>query len=225
MHERRSVAEEAVGAGPGLGSIASDAPAAAASSFAPSSTAPSSETEPDDQTLLARCRRGEAAAWTALVRRYERLVFTVAVRNGLDRDDAADVTQTTFTVLLESIDDLVRSERLASWLMTVARRTAWRHRRGAQRERERADLLDVPRSALVDPIEDFERAEMLHGALGRLAPPCRDLLVALYLDPAEPTYAEVADRTGRAVGTIGPARARCLRRLRQVMTDTVGDVA
>ncbi len=183
------------------------------------------ETEPPDHVLLVRCRRGDAGAWSLLVRRYERLVFSVALRNGLDREDAADVTQATFTSLLESIDDVVRSERLASWLMTVARRTAWRHRRGAERERERTGLLEMPDAGAVDPLEDVERAELVHEALSRLGGPCRELLVALYLDPAEPTYAEVAARTGVAVGTIGPARARCLRRLRQVMVESMDDVA
>lgn len=183
------------------------------------------QAEPDDHVLLLRCRRGDAAAWTMLVRRYERLVYSVALRNGLDREDAADVTQVTFTALLESIDDLVRSERLGSWLMTVARRTAWRHLRGVARERERARLLQVPQEVARDVLEDVERAELLHGALGQIAEPCRALLVALYLDPDEPSYAEVAARTGRAVGTIGPARARCLRRLRQVMGDTVDGAA
>lgn len=183
------------------------------------------QAEPDDHVLLLRCRRGEGAAWTMLVRRYERLVYSVALRNGLDREDAADVTQVTFTALLESIDDLVRSERLGSWLMTVARRTAWRHLRGVARERDRGRLFQVPQEAAPDVLEDVERAELLHGALGQIAEPCRELLVALYLDPDEPSYAEVAARTGRAVGTIGPARARCLRRLRQVMGDTVDGAA
>ena len=56
-----------------------------------------------DATLLARCRTGDGAAWHVLVERYERPVFSVARSGGLDVEDAADVTQTTFVALLDSI--------------------------------------------------------------------------------------------------------------------------
>jgi DNA-directed RNA polymerase specialized sigma24 family protein len=44
-------------------------------------------------------------------------------------------------------------------------------------------------------------------------------LAALYLDDTDPSYRAVAARLGKAIGTIGPARARCLRRLRSAMED------
>ena len=93
---------------------------------------PASETAParppSDGELLNRCRARDAAAWNQLVGRYERLVYSVALRNGLDADDAADVTQNTFVNLLDAMDRIRDEERLASWLMTVARRQAWRVR-------------------------------------------------------------------------------------------------
>jgi len=55
-----------------------------------------------DARLLQGCRRGEAESWDALVHRYERLVFSVALRSGLSPADAADVTQSTFIALLEA---------------------------------------------------------------------------------------------------------------------------
>jgi DNA-directed RNA polymerase specialized sigma24 family protein len=91
-----------------------------------------------DTALLARCRTGDGAAWHALVERYERPVFSVARGGGLDVEDAADVTQTTFVALLDAITQLRSDERLASWLLTVARRTAWRVRRRREQERGHA---------------------------------------------------------------------------------------
>src|ERR1700677_2093187 len=82
-----------------------------------------------DAELVAACRTGDQEAWGLLVERYERLVFSVALRNGVSREEAADITQMTFMALLESIGRLRDDERLASWLMSVARRLAWRQRR------------------------------------------------------------------------------------------------
>ncbi len=166
-----------------------------------------------DGLLLARCRTGDGAAWHELVDRYQRLVFSVALRDGLDVEDAADVTQTTFVALLDSITQLRSDERLAAWLMTVARRTAWRMRRRREQEVGVAELPPVADE------RDWEQVAALHEGLARLAAPCRDLLAALYFDPSEPSYEEIAHRLGRAIGGIGPMRARCLQRLRALIDD------
>lgn len=169
---------------------------------------------PSDAELIEGCRSGDADAWDTLVARYERLVFSVARRNGLERDDAADVTQVTFIALLDSLAALRADERLSSWLMTVARRQAWRVLRRRQVELPVATMTEV-----VDPLADWDRVACVHDALRRLPRPCRDLLHALYFDPTEPSYAEVAAQLGRSIGGIGPMRARCLQRMRVLLDE------
>lgn len=165
-----------------------------------------------DARLLQGCRRGEAQSWDALVHRYERLVFSVALRNGLSSADAADVTQSTFVALLEACDRLRDDERLAAWLITVARRKAWRVIRRASREWLSDEVPVAPAPGL-----SWEEIAVLHDALLRLAAPCRELLLALYFDPEKPSYAEIAARFDRSVGGIGPMRGRCLQRMRGLL--------
>ena len=45
------------------------------------------------------------------------------------------------------------------------------------------------------------------------------MLIALYFEDPAPSYAEVAARLGRPLGSIGPTRARCLARLREVLLE------
>ncbi|MEZ4677628.1 MAG: sigma-70 family RNA polymerase sigma factor [Caldilineaceae bacterium] len=82
----------------------------------------------EDQLLLAACSRGEEWAWVQLVKKYERLVFSIALNHGLSPDDAADVTQIAFTALLDSLPKLRPDSAIAAWLATVARRHSWRIR-------------------------------------------------------------------------------------------------
>jgi len=178
-------------------------------------TRPIADPEPTDAELLARCRERDADAWDLLVKRYERLVFSVARRNGLSTDDASDVTQATFLALLDALEKLRDEERLASWLMTVARRQAWRIRNLSRRH---TDLDAVP-EASEDPFQDWDRVIALHDALAELGGPCRELLEALYLDDTSPSYAEIAERLGRSIGGIGPMRGRCLEKLRALLTE------
>lgn len=176
------------------------------------SNTPSAQ-HPSTHELIVGCRDGDKASWAKLVARYETLVYTVARRNGLGPDDAADVTQTTFATLLEDLDDLRDSERLPYWLATVARRQSWRLKRRVERE----PLIAVEEGFGVDPFIDWERFEVINEAMSRLGDPCRTLLTLLFFDPAQPSHAEVAERLGRALGGIGPLRGRCLDKLRSLL--------
>ena len=177
---------------------------------------------PSDWDLITACRAGDAHGWEELVNRYERLVFSIALSYGLARDDAADVTQTAFLALFRSLASFSQESRLSGWLATVAHRQT---RRFMQRQRrEHLDALELidERFASIgppggDPMERWELVEWLHYGLGSLNERCRRLLLALYFDPADLSYAQVADRLGLPLGSIGPSRARCLEQLKEIL--------
>jgi RNA polymerase sigma factor (sigma-70 family) len=177
-----------------------------------------------DRKLIIACRRGDERAWETLVARYDRLVFSIARRHGLSIDDAADVTQTVFVILLQSIDRLSDDVNLGGWLTTVTRRHSWRTlaRRGRELPGEKEDVAES--SVLLgrqssDPIDRWETLQAVHKALNRLSERCRQLLLALYFDPAKPSYAEVSARLNMPVGSIGPTRARCLAKLKALLEE------
>lgn len=170
-------------------------------------------------SLVVSCRDGDTEAWDELLERFERLVFAVALREGLSVEDAADVTQTTFEALLAQLDRIRDDAKIASWLMTVARRQAWRLRKERQRLRPDEHATLYGSEDLVDPTAERADALWVYQGLSELGPPCRDLITALYFDPGAPSYAEVATQLGRPVGSIGPTRARCLQRLRDILRD------
>lgn len=185
--------------------------------FAPSRPKPRSALSdlPTDAELITRCRAKDPEAWRLLVERYERLVYAVAVRNGLSAEDAADVTQTTFVTLIDSLTRIRDHERLASWLMTVARRQSWRQRNVSRR----SVPLEFADELTVDPLAEWDSLTAVHDALAELGGTCRELIVALYFDPAEPSYADIAERMGRSIGGIGPMRGRCLTKLRALLEE------
>ena len=171
-----------------------------------------------DRDLIRACRSGNARAWERLLDKYERLVFSISLRYGLTTDDAADVTQITFTILLQNLNTLPDEIRLSSWLVTVARRRTWRLLARNRRETVNPDEDLAGNEALggiVDDRERWERAEWIIQGLSMLDERCRQLLLALYFDAEQPSYADVADRLNMPIGSIGPTRARCLERMRQ----------
>lgn len=182
----------------------------------PRQPGPASSERLSDAEIARQVQAGHTEAWDLFVDRYQRLVYSVALGDGLSAEDAIDVTQSTFMIFLESGMTLRHDESLAPWLMTVARRQAWRLRQHHRRETLRAE---VPPADEQPPAVDWEQVVALHDALQALDQPCRDLLVALFFEPGSPTYTQVARRMGRSVGTIGPMRGRCLARLRDLLPD------
>ncbi len=173
-----------------------------------------------DRKLIRGCRKGDADAWRRLLDRYEGRVFSVPRRYGLSREDAADITQLTFTILVQSLNSLPEDSYLGAWLATVARRHTWRLLDRNRREKTNEKGLDegtLPLAGGTEDIEHWELAEWLRQGLSLIDRPCQDLLSSLYLSPEQPSYAEVAAQLGKAVGSIGPTRIRCLRRLRQAL--------
>ena len=178
-----------------------------------------------DGDLIRRCRQGSRGAWQQLLNKYERLVYSIPLWYGLSRDDAADIAQITFTILIQSLDNLSEDSRLGSWFATVARRHTWRLLERNRREiaSERLEGADLVESAVLlgksdaDSIEHWQLTEWLDAALSKISAACRELLLALYFQPEGSSYAEVAERLGMPVGSIGPRRARCLKSLRQVL--------
>lgn len=181
--------------------------------------------EVSDGDLIRRCRQGSRGAWQQVLNRYERLVYSVPLRYGLSRDDAADISQITFTILIQSMDGLADDSRLGSWLVTVARRHTWRLLERSRRERatEHLEGADVAENAVLlgksdaDSIEHWELSEWLEEGLSKIGERCRELLLALYFQPERSSYAEVAARLDMPIGSIGPSRARCLKSLRRVL--------
>ncbi len=177
-----------------------------------------------DRKLILACRRSDERAWETLIGRYERLVFSIARRHGLSADDAADVTQKVFIILLQSMDRLPDDVNLGGWLTTVTRRHTWRAMTRLGRELP-GEKENIAESAILlgcqapDPIDRWETLQAVHETLNRLGERCRQLLLALYFDPSEPSYAEVACRLNMPVGSIGPTRARCLIKLKALLEE------
>jgi RNA polymerase sigma-70 factor (ECF subfamily) len=73
----------------------------------------------DDLALIARCRAGETAAFEGLVVRYQRVLFTVAVRMLGDADAAGDAAQNAFIKAYQKLETFDSSRRFFSWIYRI----------------------------------------------------------------------------------------------------------
>ena len=188
----------------------------------------------DAGDLVKAALAGDRSSWDELVRRYSGLVWSVTRGYRLGQADAADVFQTTWLRLAEHLGRIDKPGQVGAWLATTARHEALRIARGATRivPAEEATLVALgqvddysPERAVLDAEQarlDSDRAARLWRAFGELPGRCRELLRILIASPP-PGYAEVAAAMDMPVGSIGPTRARCLRRLRERLAGEVSD--
>jgi RNA polymerase sigma factor (sigma-70 family) len=172
---------------------------------------------PSDSNLIQQCLRGEVAAWDRLVDRYGRLVYSVARRCGLNEVDSEDVFQAVFLALYRRLNQLRDVERISSWLITTASRESWRVRRRGRRHESLDEEVSADSEEGLARAAAWERQHLVREALEQLGGPCKPLLEALFLDPAEPDYEAVSRQLGIKLGSIGPTRARCLAKLERIL--------
>jgi len=79
-----------------------------------------------------------------------------------------------------------------------------------------SELLSV-RQPPPEKLVQWEQQHLVRLGLRRLGGRCEQLLTALYTDQSAGGYEEVAIKLGMPQGSIGPARARCLRKLMEIM--------
>jgi RNA polymerase sigma factor (sigma-70 family) len=181
-----------------------------------------------DEDLLAWCREGRQEAWSTLVRRYQRLVYTVPRRAGLPDEAAADVFQTTFSRLVEHLHRIDDASRVRAWLVTTARRETLRlleqGTRTVSGDTPTADDGPTLLESLADDgptpealLSGLEQHHRLREAVDRLDPRSRQFVELLFLQDEPLPYSEIASRLGIAEGSIGPTRARVLAKLRTLL--------
>ena len=174
----------------------------------------------DVARLVRRAAEGDRWAWERLVDQYSRLIWAMTRDFKLVESDANDVAQATWLRLLEHIDRLENPACIASWLAITARRECLRILAARKRfvlVQDDADLSDVAHEPEVDErLLADERAQTVREAVSRLPGHWQRLVGLLIADPPA-SYAEISDRLGLPIGSIGPTRGRCLDRLRVLL--------
>lgn len=183
----------------------------------------------DVGNMVTSAAAGDAAAWNALVARFNGLIWSVARGYGLSRVDAEEVGQITWFRLADHIGRIKEPDRIGSWLVTTARNETLKLLRAGQRVGPVPDPDALapainehsPEAAVLAAEADAAQAERLKRlweAFQDLPERCRRLLQVLSSSPS-PSYADVADALEMPIGSIGPTRARCLGRLRDLLAE------
>lgn len=188
----------------------------------------------EDRELVSRARTGDVGAFEALVRRYQRWVFTLALRMVGEPAEAEDMAQEIFLKAYRGLKGFKGASRFSTWLYSIASHHCLNHlqalRRRPSSPRRAAGVIGASSNdppVAVDRIADgapradalLERAERVRIVQAELAHLTEDHRIILVLrDIQGLSYEAIAETLGLELGTV---RSR-LHRARMEMKARLG---
>jgi RNA polymerase sigma-70 factor (ECF subfamily) len=183
--------------------------------------------------LLARCRRGDAAAWDELFDAHYaaagRFIFQLAA--DFTVEDAEEICQEVFLSVIRHLDSFHGESQLQTWIFRIATNKArdFREKRRAakrgggqtpvslQAENPETGLALDPPSPLPSPDESAMNAEqmtLVRGSLDQLGEPCREIVELRYF--GDLSYEELSTTLKLNPKTVSSRLSKCLDRLEQI---------
>jgi RNA polymerase sigma factor (sigma-70 family) len=166
-----------------------------------------------DAQLVARCRSGDQEAWRALVERFSRYVYAIAVQAfKLPEHDAEDVFQEVFARAYEHLHRLRDDEAIRPWLAQLTRRLCIDRLRAGSSEQLEQEV-EIPDAD--DTIGRLDDSLAVHDALATLPDNCQDILDRFFAK--DESYRTIGEALDLPSGTIASRISRCLTKLRTEM--------
>lgn len=173
-------------------------------------------------SLIERARRGEESAFEQIYRRFERPIYTLAVRLLGNADDAADVVHDCLLKVFRKLDSFRGEAPFWAWVRQIAHNEAMMRLRRRDPLQGGAELdedtdpsgVDDPGHASAAPWAAAEQA-MLERALMQLPDTTRAVIWLYHVEGL--THDEIAESMGRSLSFSKSQLARGTRRLRSLL--------
>jgi RNA polymerase sigma-70 factor (ECF subfamily) len=172
----------------------------------------------DEDGLIGRCLAGDSAAFEPLVERYHGPLFRVAARLLGDREEAKDVTQTTFLKAYKGLATCDRERRFFSWIYRILVNECLNALR-ARRPMQGLDAAMAGPESAGDPIDTAETRRRVRKALLQLPEAQRDVILLRHF--AEMRYDQMAAALGVPEKTVKSRLFSARQRLCELLVERV----
>jgi RNA polymerase sigma-70 factor, ECF subfamily len=153
----------------------------------------------EDVVLVKQCLAGDTAAFEPLVRRYQRVLFNVALRMLGDYAAADDATQNALVSAYHKLASFDPNRRFFSWIYRILINECLNDRRG-RRAFEPITPYAQTVASPADDLEVRERRRAVQAAILGLPSDYRDVIVLRHFGGL--SYEEIADAVGVPAKTV-----------------------
>ena len=182
-----------------------------------------------EKAILQRCREGSKRAFEAVVSRYMKDVYFIALGLVGNRDDALELSQEAFLRAYCNIDRLNPKGRFFPWFYQILRNLCFTHLRKAKlRQRHRLEKMNISKvdsdiANSFDPELIAERNEIhdkLWVAIGRLDHKHREVIILRHFRSL--SYEQISQILFCNKGTVMSRLYYARKRLKEILEDKKG---
>jgi RNA polymerase sigma factor (sigma-70 family) len=173
-----------------------------------------------DIELIQNTLAGDQSAYTDLVKRHQRFVFTLAMRFAKGREDAEEIAQDCFIKAYRSLASFQGQSKFSTWLYSIVYTTAMTFLR---KKRVDTDSIDDENTYIqienqvsgydVNNAENKSRSFYLNQAIEQLLPDDAAIITMFY--KGEQSLEEIAKAMGMEANTVKVKLFRARQRLKE----------
>lgn len=168
----------------------------------------------DDRELVGRCLRGDWSAFEPLVSRYERVLFSVALRLVGHYEDARDATQNAFVRAYQHLETFDPERKFFSWIYRILVNECLNLKRARHVDEPLADTFRTEGGAF-EAVAAAEQHDRIQRALLALTEEYREVVVLRHF--AELSYEEIAEALGVPDKTVKSRLFSARKRLSEIL--------
>ena len=171
---------------------------------------PETEYESSDNRLIARTLAGETEAFSVLVKRWERPIYSLSLRMLGKDEDARDACQEAFIAAFRNLSKFRGDAKFSSWMYRIALNACHTRLRNAgivkysldetDENGRQKDVVDKSAVSLSDQLQLDERTQFVRRALQALPPEMRQVIVMKEYE--EMTFVEIAEILHLPISTV-----------------------
>ena len=173
-----------------------------------------------DIELIEQTLTGNQSAYTDLVRRHQRFVFTLALRFAKRREDAEEIAQDCFIKAYRSLASFQGQSKFTTWLYSIVYTTAMTFLRKKRLDTDSIDdentFIQIENQAGaydVNNAENKSRSFYLNQAIGQLLPDDAAIITLFY--KGEQSLEEIGRAMGLEANTVKVKLFRARQRLKE----------
>ncbi|GAC1308612.1 MAG: RNA polymerase sigma factor [Mucilaginibacter sp.] len=173
-----------------------------------------------DIALIEQTLAGNQSAYTDLVKRHQRFVFTLAMRFAKSREDAEEIAQDCFIKAYRSLASFQGQSKFSTWLYSIVYTTAMTFLR---KKRVATDSIDDEGIYIqvenqssgydVNDVENKSKSFYLNQAIEQLLPDDAAIITLFY--KGEQSLEEIGQALGMEANTIKVKLFRARQRLKE----------
>jgi RNA polymerase sigma-70 factor (ECF subfamily) len=170
-----------------------------------------------DASLVRQCLAGDARAFDAIVRKYQKPLYHLALRMVRDRDDAMDIVQGVFVKVYQKLDSYDERREFFSWIYRITINESINFSNRARRNEE----YQSGESVVLAPTQESVRSAAalsaeIAGAIEMLKPDYRMVIVLKHYH--DMSYQEMADVIGVPEKTVKSRLFTARQLLKDILT-------